>query len=245
VDSSFTSFLSKAADNYILNLLTEMCKTADHRSIVDYDVFCAGKGTGTSTEYDLEIYEEDDVKLKLIELETKEREEQERLIETVGLKPVEEEVEGGFDPQSSTNMSSSNPSIPIMSSQSKMTSIQSKMTVQTDDSKKPKPKKVSSKKELPEAVKNKMTNSAALMATGGTMKSWMLPGATISVPSPKIVTNDNFAHNDPTQPSSIVRAGSRLRTQKRITIKDALFVMEGKRELKSSELVYKWWANVK
>lgn len=223
-----------------MNILTDMCKTADHRSIVDYHVLCSAKGTGTSLNYELDVFEEDDVKLKLIDIETKERMEQDKLMETVGPRPTEEEgePEGGPNSVHSSHTSGT----PLQSSQSYKSAPAIKGTPATDVKK---PKKQPVKKDLPEAVKNKMTNSAALMAAGGTMKSWMLPGATISVPSPKIVSKVNTVVYNPISSSTTVRAGVRARTQKRITIKDALFVMESQRELKCSELFYNWWANIK
>ena len=127
--------------------------------------------------------------------------------------------------------------------------------------------KSSAKKDLPEAVKNKLTNYAAMMAVGGTMKSWMLPGASLSTsqnasPQQPIPSSRTESKNNTNAASSFtteggradgplgvakVRAGYRgsRQIQKRITIKDALLVLESQKHLKTSELFYRWLANIK
>lgn len=210
-----------------------MCKVSDHRSNLDYDMLVKEADmNGQPTYIELEIQEHDDIKLKLLEIESRERAEYDELMETVGPRPTEEEEEeeaqAAVAPGSTGTANSS-------------TSAQQITSTQSTESKKQ--KKVNPKKELPEAVKNKMTNNAALMAAGGTVKSWMLPGATISAPTPRSVPGKES--KKATSKGITVRTGSRLRIQKRITIKDALFVMESQHELRNSELLYKWWANVK
>jgi hypothetical protein len=232
LDPNFTAFVSQAAEAYITSILTAMCSASDHRANTDYEVLLEANGTGTG-EYELDIYEDDNIKLDLVEIEARERELQENLYNAVGPRPTEEELEE-MQEQGSSLAGTQN-----LSSQT----VSQKTSGQSTDSKK---SKKSVKKDLPEAVKNKMTNNAALMAAGGTMKSWMLPGASIAAPTPsKIIPKEIQISGDTPRPVSTVRTGSRLRVQKRITIKDALFTMEGYRHLKTTELFYKWWASVK
>ena len=234
VDSSYVQYLAQAANAYINNILAAMCKTSDHRSNLDYELLLKETHDAVQTNYELEIHQDDDVKLKLLEIENRERVQFEELMETVGPRPTEEELEEERLALEAQAQQAAN------AQQSSQSSNQQQQSVQSIDSKKG--RKVNPKKELPEAVKNKMTNTAALMAAGGTVKSWMLPGATISGPTAKVTTQ-----RDQQKAASKLsaRTGSRLRIQKRITIKDALFVMETQNELKNSELIYKWWANVK
>ncbi|KAJ3310771.1 hypothetical protein HDV04_004653 [Boothiomyces sp. JEL0838] len=239
VDSSFSSFLSQAADAYILNILSCMCNISEHRSSVEYDVFVNNPDSGTSNEIDLEIMEESNVREILLKIENDERIEQEKLLESVGPRPTPEDLEQ--NPESLTSSAVTN-STSVATTVNTNVSTPKSVTAASEK----KPKRPATKKDLPEAVKNKMTNNAAKMAAGGTMKSWMLPGASIAaVSTPKVVPKEAKGKAPERKAASIVRAGSRLRTQKRITIKDALLAMELQRELKSSELLYKWWTNVK
>jgi hypothetical protein len=106
-------------------------------------------------------------------------------------------------------------------------------------------KRAGPRKDLPEAVKNKLANQAVQMAIGGTQKSWMNAGGTSfgsrpgSLPAQKqtpVALGPGVLSNIP--------AGSRA-GPKRITIKDALMVVENRKELRTSELLYKWYANIK
>ena len=190
--------------------------------------------SGQPTNYELEIQENDEIKLKLLEIESRERSKYEELMETVGPRPTEEELEEEAQAQAAAAAAAAaNPNT--------LNSTQQASSAQSVDSKKG--RKSNAKRELPEAVRNKMTNNAALVAAGGSVKSWMLPGATISAAAPRSYHPKEAKNISASRVT--VRTGSRLRIQKRITIKDALFVMESRRELRNSELLYKWWANVK
>ncbi|KAI8900292.1 hypothetical protein BC833DRAFT_582569 [Globomyces pollinis-pini] len=242
VDPSFTTFLSQAADAYICQLLQSMCNASEQRATVDYEMMVRANGTGDSKEIELDVAELDDVRVQLHEIETRQREELEALNEQLGPRPTEEEI--AADTASSVpNTTGATNSVQTVASQK----VAPPVTPSTIDGKKP--KRQSTKKDLPEAVKNKLTNSAALMAAGGTIKSWMLPGASISL-SNKVTSKDTPSktggrNGDQLKISSTVRPGSRLKAQKRVTIKDALYAMESQRELKTSDILYKWWANVK
>jgi hypothetical protein len=205
-----------------------MCEASEHRANTDYEVLLQANGTGTG-EYDLDVFAEDNVKLSLVEIENRERILHDHLMNIVGPRPTEEELEEQEQQSSAAQLSSQ--------------TISQKTSVQSSDSKK---SKKSQKKDLPEAVKNRLTNNAALMAAGGTMKAWMLPGASIAAPTPpKIIPKEVKMSGEMPRPAATIRTGSRLRVQKRITIKDALFTMENYRHLKTTELFYKWWASVK
>jgi hypothetical protein len=106
-------------------------------------------------------------------------------------------------------------------------------------------KKMGPRKDLPEAVKNKLANQAVQMAIGGTQKSWMNAGGSSfgsrpgSLPAQKqtpVALGPGVLSNIP--------AGARA-GPKRISIKDALMVVENRKELRTSELLYKWYANIK
>lgn len=117
----------------------------------------------------------------------------------------------------------------------------------------PQKKRGGAKKEVSEAEKQKLTNKAAMYAVGGTMKSWMLPGASISAPSPPIrsisntaadvgsagggSTSSTAANGTGAQQPKVTtsRLGRRevRGVQKRVTIKDALCVMETQKGLRS------------
>jgi hypothetical protein len=217
VDDSYTSFLSQAAEVYITTLLEKMCAAADCRANLDFDVF-------QSQAWDVEA--RDDIRAQLVEMETRERTELAQLLATIPPRPSDEEEGGGGEISQATQATTS--------------------TVAA-------PKKRGAKKDVPEAIKHKLTNQAAMFAVGGTVKSWMLPGASISAPAPvqpvlnKTSTSAAInAHSKPAvdKKSTLGRA-AQYNMQKRVTIKDALLVMESQRHLKTSDILYKWLANIK
>jgi hypothetical protein len=179
-------------------------------------------------------------------MEMKERQEQNQLLATVGPRPVEE-IDGIPVEESGAVGAAGS-----MASSQTVATGKSVTSTPAGDGKKKK-ERGSTKKDLPEAVKNKLANTAAMMAVGGTMKSWMLPGASLSATTPKSGSGPQSmtqkviptATGPGVLSSTTVPAGYRQRGQKRVTIKDALFVAESFKHLRSSELLYKWWANVK
>jgi hypothetical protein len=175
----------------------------------------------TTEKDDYSVIMHDSVKEKLFAIEQRDRNSQDRMLSIAGPRPSEEELEEEESVATSAAASAN--------------------TSQTGKQKK---KKV---KELPEAMKQKITNDAALAAVGGTVKSWMRQGATIAAPKKVLPISKPRSNNLPNNNSAMLRrerAGAR-KFQKRITIKDALFVMENRSELKRTDLLYKWWANVK
>ncbi|KAJ3353596.1 hypothetical protein HDU91_005876, partial [Kappamyces sp. JEL0680] len=253
IDESYTSFVSQATELYVTQLLESMCAASDHRSSVDYNVFKSQSGTGTSQKIELVVEEKDDVLAILGEIDMRERQEQNALLVSVGPRPIEELDEHGNPiPQPAIEAATT------ASSSQTIASAKSSSTVVDPATGKKKRAPAGPKKDLPEAVKQKNANSAAMMAVGSTQKAWMLPGASaLTLPAAKRSESrsnsagaaaNTFSPSTGSELGSVtVRAGNRPNriTQKRITIKDALGVMETFRHLKSSELLYKWWANVK
>lgn len=216
IDESYCTFVSQATEAYMIEVLEKMCQAADHRAVIDFDIFNRDL---SNTAFELEIQEKDETAQTLREIEQRERLEQNTLMASVGARPIEE-VEG-------------------------MPSLYQPSTPQNVQAQGKGDKKIkrSSKKDLPEAVKNKLANNAAMMAVGGTMKAWMLPGASMSqAPKSAYRETPKQAQNQSMPPSSSRTSTQRNRTQKRITIKDALVVMQ---DMRVDALSYKWWSSVK
>lgn len=97
-----------------------------------------------------------------------------------------------------------------------------------------------SKKDLPEAVKDKLANTAAMLAVGGSVKSWMVAGAGNTY-TPVVKPKSEMVEETSVQE----RRRGREKVQKRVTISDALTAMEGRRELRGGDVLYRYWANIK
>ena len=218
------------------SLLQHMCKTADHRSGTDLEAFVVNQVQTSTEPAQIDILPLEDVKTQIYRIEQRERLEYDRVFTLIGPPPTDEApvVEESVAPSSVSGSTQATPAPKVQTPAPK-----------TTDKKKPR----KSKKDLPESVKNKLTNSAALMAAGGTMKAWMLPSTPALASAPpkkKSVSKVVPRMVGPTvTPSNPMRTSRTSRTAKRITLKDALFTMEQMRSLKGSSTYYKWWANVK
>lgn len=179
----------------------------------------------------------DDVKTTLYRIEQRDRFEQDRVFTLMGPRPEVEEVEEPPEEE------------PV--------SIQEKSAAKSKDKegakssqKEPKKKtKKAIKKDLPESVKNKLANSAAMIAVGGAVKSWMMPGGLAppsSAPKKKPVSK-LIPKTIPGTKKTIqtIQTSKSQKSAKKITLQDAIFTMEQDRQLRSSNLLYKWCANIK
>lgn len=245
-------------------LVELMCSASDFRASTDFNIFKNAEATrvGTSDSIDLHVEERDEIRGVLVDIEIREREELNTLLETVGPRPLPEEEEGEED----GGGGGGGVSVAIESSVGGGASSSQAQGGQKKGDAAPSTKKKSqAKKDLPESVKQKLTNNAAMMAVGGNLKSWMLPGASLTTSTPVgskstgpasksatgltiPITSGSFLEvpKSEGQRKAIVRGGHRgVKIQKRITIKDALLVLESQRHLSRSELFYKWLANIK
>lgn len=246
IDEQFLSFMDAACQLYMTQLIESMVAVSEARMTVDYNVFkdTAGLVDGGVA---LDVEERgDDIRGFLVEMEQREGVEMNGLIGSVGFKPEPEEEEevkgsGGVgDVSVSTSAATEGGGGKRKSGGSGI------------------------KKDLPEAMKSQLTNYAAMLAVGGTVKSWMLPGGSMvaagpaagakGVPPPSIMRRpappSSFQDLSATGSGSVsTRTGARGTgnriIQKRVTIKDALTVLEGQKHLKSSEFLYRWLANIK
>ena len=104
---------------------------------------------------------------------------------------------------------------------------------------------------MPESVKAKIINSAALMAAGGHTKSWMHASTPSMSAPPKqdkvqrlTTTATSNSHHGSAGAGHSIRV-NKSRQPKRISLRDALFTMGQTPTLTGSELMFKWWANIK
>lgn len=182
------------------------------------------------------------MKTQLYRIEKKELIEQDRINTLIGKDEEEDEESGQQDAVSPP----STPSIPpkkLDSSAKEDKKADKKEKDLAKEEKKEKAKKKGPKRDLPESAKAKIVNTAALRAAGGTVKSWMLPPSATPSAAPakptRLTTTDGI-----TTGSTGMRA-ARVKGNKRIVLKDALFVMENTRSLRRSPVIYKWYANIK
>lgn len=230
IDDSFNAMVSAALCDFMTGFLQDLCRAADHRTGTDLDVFLDEQ---PSEGPQIDLVPLDDIKTQLYRIEQRERIEYDRIFNLIGPPPMPEDEMAELASQGGSGASTPVGTPPVQTPAAKGA-----------DKKKP---KKSSKKDLPESVKNKLTNSAAMMAAGGTMKSWMVPGGVTSMasaPPKKLATRVNPKSSGQFAPAAI-RANRAVKTNKRIALKDALFVLEGNPMLNNSDTLYKWWANIK
>lgn len=120
---------------------------------------------------------------------------------------------------------------------------------------------------MPEMMKSKLVNETALKATGGVLKSWMIPSAAgASVSSGRAVVgkvSSGATSSKKSKPADTlmtpyiipvgliknmqVRLGRPMtqKESKRITLKDALHCLEGDAVLRKSSVLVKWYAKIK
>lgn len=113
----------------------------------------------------------------------------------------------------------------------------------------------SKKQDIPESVKTKMINSTALRAAGGTMKSWMLPAGDASGTGMMLKTGfpvqkktaagkrKEMASKGKQEDPAL--KGMRITQKDRITLKDAVLVIERDPILSKSSIYYKWLSNLR
>ncbi|KAI9199606.1 transcription initiation factor TFIID component TAF4 family-domain-containing protein [Polychytrium aggregatum] len=133
-----------------------------------------------------------------------------------------------------------------------------------DDAKRAGKKKGRRERDIPESVKAQNINMAAMLAAGGSQKSWMMaassippkpalaPDSTLRIvpkktPVSEPTPNATASTRSATDASSSMRFGRSmtLKERKRIILRDALFCLETEQTLCKSEIFYKWLADVK
>ena len=113
----------------------------------------------------------------------------------------------------------------------------------------------SKKQDIPESVKTKMVNSTALRAAGGTMKSWMLPSNDASGSGMMLKTGFPVQKKTAAEKRKELASrgkqedpalkGMRITQKDRITLKDAVLVVERDPILSKSSIYYKWLSNLR
>ena len=113
----------------------------------------------------------------------------------------------------------------------------------------------SKKQDIPESVKTKMINSTALRAAGGTVKSWMLPvndaagsGVMLKTGFPVQKKNSTGKRKEMApkgKQEDPALKGMRITQKDRITLKDAVLVVERDTILSKSSIYYKWLSNIR
>ncbi|KAI8907885.1 transcription initiation factor TFIID component TAF4 family-domain-containing protein, partial [Gorgonomyces haynaldii] len=228
VEEQFSELISIACCDFISTLLERMCKAADHRTGADLDSFVVQQVSQSEPGMQLDIIPLDDVKRDLYKIEQRERIEHDRVFGLLGPPPMPEDEAQQEEPSSQQTP---------------------KDKKKDKDDKKKKPRTI--KKDLPESVKNKLTNTAAMMAAGGPVKSWMTSGTSLMTPSAppkkKPVTRlvPQTIAGPGVTPINPLRANKQNKGGKRITLKDALFTMDQTIALQQSGILYKWWAQIK
>jgi Transcription initiation factor TFIID component TAF4 family len=222
--------------------MEKICMAADHRNGNNIDSFLAD--LNTAAEEVVTIYPiDDEVKAGMFRIEKRELIEQDRIFAMIGDKPEEDEEMEKTDVPAATAAPA--PSKPALTLPTNAPATAEKPKEDKEKGKKSKNTPKTKKKDLPESAKNKLINSAALRAVGGPVKSWMLPASSSSAaPQQKKPTRLATESGHQSLPAGGIRS-SRNKVQKRVTLKDALFAMENTKTLKRSDLLYKWYANIK
>lgn len=246
VEEDFYAHLSVATQEYMTRLIRKMSAASHHRVSSSLDEFsCRAEA--------FEIVPVDDPRDSIYRIEQKERVEYDEIFALIGAR---EEVDEGVSNEGGIQIGVIAPTAtsaapPSLTEKPKITKKKSDAasTVVAED--KEGKRKRSSKKDLPEAVKTKMANSAALMAAGGTVKSWMLPTShQIAMPPKKNATKviSSRDANLRGEKGGIGLNGSAdkgSRAARRVMLRDALFVIGDHRNFSDGELLYRWNSNIK
>lgn len=272
VDGAVNDLLSAACCEFMTEFMIKMCNASAHRIGDDLNSFVKILNEKADDEgSQIVIKNVDNVQTLLSRIAQRETIEQDRIFNIIGMNVPEEDaamaapdnsLRGPGTPEQATTIISKDKDGSALTQNGKKEITKEKdasvvkekgKKTEKGDSKPPRAKK-NTKKDLPEAVKHKLANNAALREIGGPTKSWMLPpssmpGGSGSIGKPVRLTT---ATNSAVMGSSVVSdAGDNVYRAKRgtanqrISLKDALFAMENTRALKRSDLIYKWYANIK
>ncbi|KAJ3015375.1 hypothetical protein HKX48_004643 [Thoreauomyces humboldtii] len=260
VDRDMLPFLALAVQERMRDLVERMIRAAKHRTGVLHEQFLRNeraKMARGEDALDLQIVVKADTKKLLANLEKRERAREAKLqadkAATDGSGPQGGAASGGGEGVDGGGMAGSSAS------------------GLGEDGLPRKRKKIKGEsRDLPEHVRLERANAALSAAIGGApLKSWMMAGAAGGSPSsagtsgagnPRVVPlgkkrrlgdDDEVSgsrplgsgHGSLRLPGSKRRGGEAVPARK-VTLRDALFCLEGEHAMTKSLVVYKWWANV-